>query len=1072
MTAPTGWTLFLANNIQDASGKLLAQGTLEFLPTDSTNRPLTVTVGSPTGGAILTQAAPLPVFAGSVGPANLPRGQQWRGQFNSAYGSGYSAGDVVEVSSTFYLSNAAANTDTPGGSAKWTAISGQMPPIVPDTALTRPANMAIRVTVKDATGADVFRVPYVYPTGPSFNFDTFQPNVGSQAVVQTGPPGLSAYQEWLGAGNVGTLAQFLATLQGTQGIPGPKGDAGTTTLTGSNGDFTIPGLMTAHRDSLTDTYLAPSGNNGGFPLYEQSTQTAMVAGPGHNSGNSGGWSITHGHATYLYSSQRGIGQGLVIDAHKVGVGDFAGFYAYARGNVGVTAGSDEGYVAVQGELYELANAFNGTVSSTAGTGDTKPVFTFGAQYQITGVAAGPHDATANAVTVQCLNPPPAGAHVTFSGFTNPALTSLNNTDSLIYSSNATSFVAAAGTNYGPFSNITDNGIATVFGNNYTIDGATMLNLSKGTLSGTLTGSCYGLSGYDASGTPLNTLGIQALPVAGVTLPLTTAWGFCPQGIPFTGNTRDLMTSQDNLTMTLGSLSAPVTFAATTVTGSPNLNTSSSIVGVAAGQHVTGAGIPAGATVLSVSGTTVVISANATVTSVGAISVAAVSIHVAPFVVGPAVLGGCFNPEQVTINYVGPVVTSSSGVQTQVVNLTCSNPNGQFCLFQGGIAGQYISPDANLAFSGQRGSYPALGSLTGTDLIYWVNVAGNEIGPTYLPMVGNEAWTPTGPNSAWHLYPGCEIVANRVPITPTGTNAFDCQLEQNNIQWQPGDRVCNPDYPIQGGHAAWFVLQSENPTHPGFGKVCLEASYGGHGISASMIGFLIRNGNPTSYYQTWGGPLGAPTGLAIQGPHDNPIFIEYGPAPSRALVEVGAVSGNAQQMSLLQLPVEFGFQTVVYDNTDQRYSFPGLKSKDFISEASAGSQAYLRCTTQGSSVVGYMRTTGFGVDIGLQNTGATPLNQLPPNSFTSRFVVSVEGVVATTASTGQTISGYENILAGYLGNSNWANIQGNFFVGSITGTDDKTPWSIRALDGAMIMKDSNGNFYSYKSVNGALVATQL
>ncbi len=220
MTAPTGWTLFLANNIQDASGKLLAQGTLELLPTDATNRPVTVTVGSANGGAILTQPAPLPVFAGSVGPANLALGQQWRGQFNAAYLGGYSIGDVVEASSLFYVSAATFNSDVVGSSAKWTALPNQLPPIVPDTALTKPANAALRVTVRDSTGTEVFRVPFVYPTGASFNFDMFEPNVGSQAVVQTGPqgligpagaPGVSIYSSNFNLANVGVIAPAAAS---------------------------------------------------------------------------------------------------------------------------------------------------------------------------------------------------------------------------------------------------------------------------------------------------------------------------------------------------------------------------------------------------------------------------------------------------------------------------------------------------------------------------------------------------------------------------------------------------------------------------------------------------------------------------------------------------------------------------------------------------------------------------------------------------------------------------------------------------------------------------------------------
>ena len=50
---------------------------------------------------------------------------------------------------------------------------------------------------------------------------------GPQGLTGTnGTNGLSAYQIWLNAGNTGTEAQFLTSLQGAQGVAGPQGPAG------------------------------------------------------------------------------------------------------------------------------------------------------------------------------------------------------------------------------------------------------------------------------------------------------------------------------------------------------------------------------------------------------------------------------------------------------------------------------------------------------------------------------------------------------------------------------------------------------------------------------------------------------------------------------------------------------------------------------------------------------------------------------------------------------------------------------------------------------------------------------
>lgn len=67
-----------------------------------------------------------------------------------------------------------------------------------------------------------------------------------------------------------------------------------------------------------------------------------------------------------------------------------------------------------------------------------------------------------------------------------------------------------------------------------------------------------------------------------------------------------------------SVGANITFTGTTTSGSANLTAVSSTTGLAAGQVITGAGIPANTTILSISGSTVTMSANATASGSGTV----------------------------------------------------------------------------------------------------------------------------------------------------------------------------------------------------------------------------------------------------------------------------------------------------------------------------------------------------------------------------------------------------------------------------------------------------------------------
>ncbi len=169
MVPPAGFTSLVAARIQDAAGNLLPLGTLEVLPSDIHGRALTAVAGG-VGGPMLTRAIVFQVVNGA-----LPQG--------------------------IYIA---------------------------DTALTRPPNICYRFIVRDFLECIVLDLKGVQfapaPTAtPVFDLDTYTPNIGVQAVVQTGPVGASAYQVWLQAGNQGTPQQFLDSLIGAPGTPGQPG---------------------------------------------------------------------------------------------------------------------------------------------------------------------------------------------------------------------------------------------------------------------------------------------------------------------------------------------------------------------------------------------------------------------------------------------------------------------------------------------------------------------------------------------------------------------------------------------------------------------------------------------------------------------------------------------------------------------------------------------------------------------------------------------------------------------------------------------------------------------------------
>ncbi len=331
-------------------------------------------------------------------------------------------------------------------------------------------------------------------------------------------------------------------------------------------------------------------------------------------------------------------------------------------------------------------------------------------------------------------------------------------------------------------------LAHTTGDAWTTDGGYLLNITRGTLSGTLTGASTALSLTINSGSVATFL--NKLTVSGVTLPLSTA---------------------------IGIVTAPI----------PNLNTTRDV--------------PVAMTVT--------------------VNLAQIGGIFQLFTPGPCSVAGNEYPEQ-------SIISSASGLlagNQQTLNLHLCNPNAQAVIFQGGIQGQYISADANV----MRSAYFAFGSLLGTDMIYGNQVAGG-VANNLLPNAGCEAWQATGANSAWHLYPGAEVVKN----TDSG---FACQIEQNGIAWTATDVVECARFPTSGGNAGFFVSNQYMPSNASFGMSGIQLAMDGPGVAGGNTSALrITNAYDPTKYQGSGGPLRAPMGIRMIGTFANILYAYNAP----------------------------------------------------------------------------------------------------------------------------------------------------------------------------------------------------
>jgi hypothetical protein len=280
----------------------------------------------------------------------------------------------------------------------------------------------------------------------------------------------------------------------------------------------------------------------------------------------------------------------------------------------------------------------------------------------------------------------------------------------------------------------------------------------------------------------------------------------------------------------------------------------------------------------------------------------------------ATIAGKWYPEQVLISQADP---PSGGVQTLTFAARNPNPVGSI-LFQGGIAGQSLSFDDNLALTGFRTSYYVFGSLDGANLIYGSQIAGNLTPAHLLPRFGADAETTT---SGYHLYPSAEIVANTAqPSSPT--------LEPNAVNWEAGDTVEDPRFQSFGGIGLRDVCSAYTPSDEGNATGCLGVQVVGPGVSGTYHPFTINNENKLSLYTQGGGKLSPVPAILTVGPFGDLMVFGQGPSSgprdANAVINITHTANNDNTpFNLFALPTGgyAGAATVSYDPGTRLIGFP-------------------------------------------------------------------------------------------------------------------------------------------------------
>ena len=361
-----------------------------------------------------------------------------------------------------------------------------------------------------------------------------------------------------------------------------------------------------------------------------------------------------------------------------------------------------------------------------------------------------------------------------------------------------------------------------------------------------------------------------------------------------------------------------------------------------------------------------------------------------FVTGKACLAGGWYPEQVLVT---KVELAEGGFQN--ITIVHKNPNvtdekNPTSIWQGGLCGQYISLDRNLARDGFRTSYEVVGATDSSHLAYLWNVNGGTKqnvlriyhppsllkdlsrkkgvvtarfshanqsyifdhaasvviadasnpsfdGTVHLPAFENDrndnlTWSQPGPDETaqsaainlpasyygFHLYPGAEVIGPKM--------AGGVPLEPNTVEWAPGDIIENPHNPSFGmnGRMTMLVQNTLSNNSNSVGQVW---GFRGSGISANYYPSVWTNANPCSMYMGCGGTLEPIRWKTFAGPYLELFNISSAPLNDGALVTVGCDSRGCDHTPPYRL---FQLQngTITYDPADGTVTVPRMAASAF------------------------------------------------------------------------------------------------------------------------------------------------
>jgi hypothetical protein len=149
------------------------------------------------------------------------------------------------------------------------------------------------------------------------------------------------------------------------------------------------------------------------------------------------------------------------------------------------------------------------------------------------------------------------------------------------------------------------------------------------------------------------------------------------------------------------------------------------------------------------------------------------------------------------------------------------------------------------------------------------------------------------------------------------------LEVNGVRWEPGDNVENPHYPVYGGSALFVNKQQITPANAGFGSQGFFMLVGGKGFcGGGAVAMWIRSNEPdTNFYAAGqvGSSVQAPGGITLQGFYNHGLFLSNAPQPTGGACL--AIGAPADPMN------KNNNQMAVVKIIDVQYSTPGKLSYD-------------------------------------------------------------------------------------------------------------------------------------------------